>query len=121
MSWSIEAPAPGGARLAGRELERLHPLHLARPERHLLAVLPLHGDPGVLADAPDRVVGLVVLEDGAGADEGGLLDDRHELVGVRGAGLLDDLLRGLPIYLPHLASFIPGAHPALRRKSHQRR
>src|SRR5581483_307058 len=83
MSWNIR-----GSALAG-QAELPHPLHRGRPERDLLSVLPLHRDAGVLADAPDRVVRLVELQDRAGADVVRLLEDRHQLVGVHGARLLD--------------------------------
>src|SRR5882724_10258208 len=83
MSWNIRRSA------LARESELLHSLHLRRPEGDLLPVLPLHGDARVLAEAPDRIVGLVELEDGARTHVLRLLEDGHELVGVGGAGLLD--------------------------------
>src|SRR4051812_47823390 len=97
MSW-IKEGVRGNLRfpcfpLLLRHLEGLHALHLGRPERHLLAVLPLHGDARRLAHRPDEVVALVEGRDGAGADVLHLLDRRHELVGVRAAGLLDRVLQ----------------------------
>src|SRR4051812_47119531 len=83
MSWNIR-----GSALAG-QAELPHSLHRRRPERDLLSVLPLDGDAGVLADAPHRIVGLVEFEDRARAHVVGLLEDRHQLVGVHRARLLD--------------------------------
>src|ERR1044071_3457183 len=76
-------------RLACRQLERLHPLHLLRPERHLLAVLPLHRDARGGADAPDQIMALVEDRRRAGAAVGHLLDRRHQDVGIEGLLLLD--------------------------------
>src|SRR3954463_9746836 len=86
MSWSKPALLSG-------HLERLHAFHLRRPERHLLAVLPLHGDAGGLADRPDEIVALVEGGDGAGSDVLALLDMGDDLVGVGRAFLLDRVLQ----------------------------
>src|SRR5262245_62912421 len=85
MSWSKPA-------LSRRHLERLHAFHVRRPERHFLAVLPLHGDAGSLADRPHQVVTLVERRDRAGADMLDLLDVADDLVGVGRAFLLDRVL-----------------------------
>src|SRR5688572_28871573 len=81
MSWSKPALSRG-------HLERLHAFHVRRPERHFLAVLPLHRDAGGLAHRPHQVVALVERDDAAGADVLGLLHRRHQLVGVERADLL---------------------------------
>src|ERR1700704_1328452 len=73
ISWNKSA-------LARWHLEGLHAFHLRRPERHLLAVLPLHRDARGRAHAPDQVVALVVGGDGAGAHVLDLFDQRHQLV-----------------------------------------
>src|SRR5436853_7479714 len=70
MSWNIRRSA-----LAGKP-ELPHPLHRRRPERDLLSVQPLHGDAGVLAESPDRIVGLVELQNGARPRVIRLLADR---------------------------------------------
>src|SRR5712692_6184936 len=80
-----------GLAFAG-QLERLHSFDLWRPERDLLAVLPLDRDARGLADAPDGIVGLGELEVRGGADGARLLEDGHQLVRIRGAGLLDGFL-----------------------------
>src|SRR5829696_7335955 len=72
MSWSK-------GRLARRHLERLHALHLRRPERHLFAVLPLHRDARGLAHRPVEVVALVPARRRAGADVLDLFDRGHQL------------------------------------------
>src|SRR5882724_12954762 len=81
MSWRIS--------LLLRHLEGLHALYVRRPERHLLAVLPLHRDAGGLADRPHQVVALVPGVDARRADVLHLLDHRHQLVGLGAARLLD--------------------------------
>src|SRR6185369_15407950 len=80
------SPVPPSAR---GHFEGLHPLHLRRPEGHLLAVLPLHRDARGRAHAPDRVMALVEREDRAAAHVLHLLERGHELVGARGLLLLD--------------------------------
>src|SRR5919108_4720028 len=82
MSWSNLA-------LVRRQPEGLHPFDVRRPERHLLAVLPLHRDARGLADRPDEIVALVERHGARGADVLGLLHRRDQLVGVERAGLLD--------------------------------
>src|SRR5918999_3207204 len=86
MSWSKDSLSVLG------QLEGLHALHLRRPERDFLAVLPLHSDAGDLARPPDEIVTLVELEHAGEGREADLLQHRHQLVGVGRAGLLD---RGL--------------------------
>src|SRR6267143_4280858 len=81
MSWRIS--------LLLRHLERLHALYVRRPERHLLAILPLHRDAGGLADCPHQVVALVPGVGARRADMLHLLDHRHQLVGIGAARLLD--------------------------------
>src|SRR5947208_5533823 len=76
MSWSS---------LARGQLERLHALDHRRPERDLLAVLPLHAQARGLADRPHQIVALVEADDRGDADVLHLLDHRHELVGFGAA------------------------------------
>src|SRR6267142_6471259 len=70
-----------GLAFAG-QLERLHSLHLLRPEGDLLAVLPLDRDARGLADAPHGIMGLGELEVRGGADGARLLEDGHQLVRI---------------------------------------
>src|SRR5258708_34685527 len=109
MSWNIRRSA-----LAG-ETELLHSLHLRRPEGNLLPVLPLHGDAGALAEAPDRIAGLVELENGAGAHGRRLLDFRHQLAGVDGAGLLDRGLERIDGVIGAGVVGVPTVEPLLER------
>src|SRR6476646_1048622 len=106
-------------------LERLHPLHLRRPEWHLLAVLPLHRDARSRAHAPYRVMALVEREDRPAAHVLHLLERRHQLVGADGLLLLDRALQEVDRVVGRrgvggrlLVALLVGAHESHRLRRH---